>query len=94
MEAAVERQLADLEAANLLTARHSIIVALIRELAGVIGQGAGRGRASAVAMASKELREALAMLPDDPGPEDPLAKLDAELAQAEAAAIERHRASS
>jgi hypothetical protein len=45
-------------------------------------------------MASKELREALAMLPDDPGPEDPLSVMDAELAEAEQRAIAAHKAGS
>lgn len=87
MQRAAEAQLTNLREAGLLTPRHAIIVELVRELSTVIGAASRNGRGSALAMAAKELREALAMLPDDPGPEDPLAQLDDELRDAERRAI-------
>jgi hypothetical protein len=92
MQRAAEAQLEALDAAGLLTPRHAVIVALVRELSTVIGLSARNGRGSAMAMAAKELREALALLPDDPGPEDPLAKMDDELREAERRAIAAHSA--
>lgn len=79
IEAAVERQLAWLEGRNLLDDSNAIVVALVKELADVIGKSAGRGRGSSVALASKELREALAMLPQPAGDEDPWEKMQREL---------------
>ena len=50
-----------------LEPRHAVLAALILELAESIDRGKRSGRASAVAMASKELRETVLML--DPPPE-------------------------
>lgn len=67
---------------------HALLVQLIVSLAGAIDQGVIRGRASAVAMASKELREALLQLdpPDEGGGTDAQRQLADFLAKLEAAA--------
>lgn len=59
------RALADLER---LEPRHAVLTQLILSLAEAIDRGSRTGRASAVALASKELRETLLQL--DPPPED------------------------
>jgi hypothetical protein len=51
-----------------LEPRHAVLTQLILSLAEAIDRGTRTGRASAVALASKELREALLQL--DPPPED------------------------
>lgn len=58
-----------------LEPRHAVLTQLILSLAEAIDRGTRTGRASAVAMASKELREALLQL--DPPPEDGDAGLEA-----------------
>lgn len=58
-----------------LTSKDTLLAQLVLTLAAAIDRGASSGRASAVAMASKELREALLML--DPPPEDSDAAKDA-----------------
>jgi hypothetical protein len=55
--------------------KDALLAQLVLTLAAAIDKGTGSGRASAVAMASKELREALLML--DPPPEDSDAARDA-----------------
>lgn len=90
IERAAHRQLTALQARGLLRDDHAIVVALIGELASVVGQSATRGRGSAVAMAAKELREAMALLPTDPGPQDPMVLLDQELQEAERRALASH----
>lgn len=83
---AVEKQIAWLDESQMLDESHLIVVALIRELADVIGKSAGRGRGSSVALASKELREALLLLPQPGGKADPWETLQSEMqAAAEAA---------
>jgi hypothetical protein len=59
--------LTTLEQLGRLEPRHAVLAALILELAEAIDRGRRSGRASAVAMASKELRETVLML--DPPPE-------------------------
>lgn len=51
-----------------LTAANSLLVQLLLELSAAIDRGTRSGRASAVAMAARELRETVALL--DPPPED------------------------
>lgn len=53
---------------NKLRAEHAILTQLLLELAGAIDRGRAAGRASAVAMAARELRDTLLML--DPPPEE------------------------
>lgn len=60
-----------------LEPRHAVLTQLILSLAEAIDRGTRTGRASAVAMASKELREALLQL--DPPPEDGAQGEDARL---------------
>lgn len=70
MEAAAMRTIRRLDQAGVLDEADTLTVQLVLELAAVIGRGVTSGRASAVAMAAKELREALATLPDvNRGPE-------------------------
>lgn len=57
-----------LEAAGKLAPQHAMLTQLLLELAGAIDRGRKAGRASAVAMAARELRDTLLML--DPPPED------------------------
>lgn len=56
-----------LEAAGKLAASDAMLTQLLLELAGAIDRGRAAGRASAVAMAARELRDTLLML--DPPPE-------------------------
>lgn len=65
MERAARLQIASLRDRGMLTADHAIVVQLVLDLARAIGLSAGKGRASALAMAAKELREAVALLPGD-----------------------------
>ena len=60
----VKMTLTALSDQNLLTERHAGIAQLCLDLAAAVGVGIVRGRASAVAMVARELREALAMLPE------------------------------
>lgn len=59
--------LTELRELGRLEPRHAVLAALVLELAEAIDRGRRSGRASAVAMASKELRETILML--DPPPE-------------------------
>jgi hypothetical protein len=63
MELAAAKLLEQLRADGLLKAEHVLAEALILELCRAIGGSGAKGRASAVALASRELREALALLP-------------------------------
>lgn len=62
--AAVEATLAALHAADLLEPRHAATAQLCLELALAVEHGLASRRASAVALAARELREALASLPE------------------------------
>lgn len=63
MEKAALATLRRLDELELLGAEHALTCQLVLELARAVGAGVRNGRASAVAMAAKELREALATLP-------------------------------
>jgi len=52
-----------------LEPRHTVLVQLVQSLAGAIDRGVASGRASAVAMAAKQLLETMLVL--DPPPEGP-----------------------
>lgn len=65
LEQAARIQIKNLADRNLLNDDHAIAVQLVLDLARAIGVSATRGRASAMALAAKELREALALLPAD-----------------------------
>lgn len=54
--------------AKVIEPRHAVMVQLVHSLAGAIDKGVTSGRASAVAMAARELREAMLVL--DPPPEE------------------------
>jgi len=54
--------------ADRLESRHAVLVQLVLSLAGAIDAGVRSGRASAVAMAAKQLLETMLVL--DPPPED------------------------
>lgn len=75
MVGAAHHTLEALRDANMLTPRHGVLVQLMLSLSQAIDHGNARGRASAVAMASRELRETLMML--DPPPADMDASADA-----------------
>lgn len=60
--------LEDLRERGQVNERHAVLVQLVLSLAEAIDGGRRNGRASAVAMASKELRETMLIL--DPPPED------------------------
>lgn len=66
---AAKRTLHRLESMGNLTERHAVQVQLVLSLAAAIDAGSRSGRASAVAMAAKELRETMLVL--DPPPTDP-----------------------
>lgn len=63
LERAAHEQIQHLRDAGLLTSDHAIAVQLVLDLSRAIGISARNGRASAMALAAKELREALALLP-------------------------------
>lgn len=69
MERAAGATLTELRDAGLLRPEHALHVQLVMELARAVGTGARSGRASAVAMAAKQLTETMALLPM-PDPED------------------------
>lgn len=60
--------IAALADAGKLTPAHAVLTQLLLELSGAIDRGRQAGRASAVAMAARELRDTLLMI--DPPPED------------------------
>lgn len=66
LEAAVDRTLAALNEAGLLSERHAGICELCRVMAKTVSIGVASRRSSGAALAAKELREALAMLPEPP----------------------------
>ena len=68
MVRAARRTIDALADAGRLTASSAILVQLLLELAEAIDKGRRSGRASAVAMAARELRETMTLL--DPPPED------------------------
>jgi len=63
LERAARIQIQKLADDGLLNENHAIAVQLVLDLSRAIGVSATRGRASAMALAAKELREALALLP-------------------------------
>lgn len=67
MVVAAKVTLAELATAGTVTTRHAVQVQLVLQLAHAIDRGSASGRASAVAMASKELRETMLVLdpPDE-----------------------------
>lgn len=70
LEQAARRTLAALQGDGLLTERHALTCQLILDLAQAIDAGRRSGRASAVAMAAAQLREAFLSLPEpEEGPE-------------------------
>lgn len=68
MVASARVSLEALRASGSLEARHSVLVQLVISLAGAIDRGVVSGRASAVAMAAKQLLETMLVL--DPPPAD------------------------
>jgi hypothetical protein len=68
MVASARLSLGALSAAGRLEDRHAVLVQLVLSLAGAIDAGVRSGRASAVAMAAKQLLETMLVL--DPPPED------------------------
>lgn len=63
MERAARVMLGRLDAQNLLDDGHALTVQLILDLSAVIGRAALKGQAAGMALASRELREAIALLP-------------------------------
>ncbi len=66
LEKAVDRTLTALAASGLLEERHAGICELCRVMAQTVSIGVASRRSSGAALAAKELREALAMLPAPP----------------------------
>lgn len=75
LELAAHRQLQALSERGLLTDAHAITAQLVRDLAAVIGQSCRTGKAAAAALASKQLLDALALLPPLPVEGDPFDQL-------------------
>jgi hypothetical protein len=75
MVRACRQTIAALQAADKLLPQHAVLTQLLLSLSEAIDGGRRSGRASAVAMAAKELRETLLMI--DPPPEDGSASEDA-----------------
>lgn len=69
MVLAAKASLAELKRTGALEPRHAVQCQLVLQLAQAIDRGSSSGRASAVAMASKELRETMLVLdpPDELG---------------------------
>lgn len=67
MAKAAHTTLSALAEAGGLESRHQVLVQLVQSLAGAIDRGVSSGRASAVAMAAKQLLETMLVL--DPPPE-------------------------
>ena len=90
MVTAARLSLAALRDAGQIEARHTVLVQLVLSLSGAIDAGVRAGRASAVAMAAKQLLETMLALdpPPEDGPADQAAKnaLATFLAEVEAAA--------
>jgi hypothetical protein len=82
MEKAAAKQLESLRGEGLLNASHGMLEQLIMDLARAVGHSAAAGRGSALAMASKELREAMFLLPVQAGPADPWTAFQDDLAKA------------
>lgn len=64
LQVAAEKHIQKLKDSDLLTPEHYLAAQLTLDLAKVCGTAAAKGSASAVALASKELRETIAMLPE------------------------------
>lgn len=88
MVAAAKASLAELRRTGAVESRHAVQVQLVLQLARVIDAGSRTGRASAVAMASKELRETMLVLdpPDELASASARSKLEAFMALIEQAA--------
>lgn len=65
-ELAAAKTLGHLNDAGVLRPEHALHVQLILDLARAVGLGVATGKASAVAMAAKQLTEAMALLPELP----------------------------
>lgn len=91
LERAARAQLDYLDEQHLLGPQHALVVSLVREAAKVAGAAAQGGKGAAFALASKELREALSLLPQAAGPEDPWDRLQRELAETTAATDREQR---
>lgn len=75
MVKACQQTINALAEAGKLAPQHAVLTQLLLELSGAIDRGRQAGRASAVAMAARELRDTLLMI--DPPPEDGAAGEDA-----------------
>ncbi|MCM3577440.1 hypothetical protein M3686_04735 [Micrococcus luteus] len=84
LAAAAEELIKRLHEQQLIEAHHVLTVQLVRELAGVMGKAAAKGQAAAMALASKELREAMAMLPQPANADDALTTFMAKFDEAAA----------
>lgn len=85
LERAALASMEALDADGVLEPRHALTVQLVLELSRVIGAGVRTGKTAAVAMAAKQLLEAIESLPTpapDPGDKDPWAELERRLAEA------------
>lgn len=95
MELATRKTIAALEAAGLLEERHAMTCQLMIELAQSVEAGRKARRASAVAMAAAQLREAFLSLPEPEGGsgdgDDPWTALEQKLSDAAARDIENTR---
>lgn len=90
MVKAAQVTLAALRESGTLAPRHAVLVQLVHSLAGAIDAGVRSGRASAVAMAAKQLLETMIVL-DPPPEEGGAAEVAARLALAEFVdRLERH----
>ena len=82
LEVAAQATLAALDADGLLEPRHALTSQLVLDLSSSIGAGVRTGKTAAVALAARQLLDALASLPapmaaDDPSLAELFEKLDA-----------------
>lgn len=80
LEKAANEYISELEKQGLIKPVHALTVQLVKDLARAAGISARDGKASGMAMATKELREAMALLPS--GGSDALAEIQQKMLEA------------
>jgi hypothetical protein len=84
LEVAARATLAAMDAEGLLKGRHAVTAQLVLDLARVIGDGVRLGKTAAVALAARQLLDAVASLPSgDDKPDDAFDRLLKELEEAQ-----------
>lgn len=82
MAQAAAQLIETLRSQQLIEAHHVLTVQLVLDLSTVIGKAAAKGQAAAMALAAKELREAMSLLPQPADAGDALAEFMEQFAKA------------